>query len=114
MIHRLRLPLATRRSRHALLTIPAAGIISLGFPRKGDPVRSQHVPNTVAPILFVQGTNDALGSRVEIEEMTRPLGDRASLQRIDGATHGFSVEGRELGHVASEVAVAVRQFSDCM
>ena len=92
--------------------IPAAGIISLGYPRKGDPIRSQHLPNTVAPILFVQGTNYSLGSRIEIEEMMRPLGGRASLRWIDGATHGFSVDGRELSQVTLEAAGAVRQFVD--
>jgi predicted alpha/beta-hydrolase family hydrolase len=92
--------------------LPAAGIISLGYPRKGDPIRSQHLPNTAAPILIVQGTNDALGSRNEIEEMTRPLGDRASLRWIVGATHGFSVDGRELSQVALDIAGTVRQFVD--
>jgi len=92
--------------------LPADGIISLGYPRKGDPTQSQHLQDTVAPILFVQGTNDALGNCAEIEEMTRPLGDRAVLRWIEGATHGFSVEGRDLSHVASEVAGAVREFAD--
>ena len=90
----------------------AAGLISIGFPRKGDPARSQHLPNTSAPILFVQGTNDTLGSPREIEEMTRPLGDRATMKWIDGASHGFGVEGRDLSEVASEIAEAVRLFAD--
>lgn len=98
----------------AEIPLPAAGIISIGYPRKGDPFRSQHLQNTVAPILFVQGTKDALGSRIEIEEMTRPLGDRASLRWIEGGTHGFSVDGRDLSQVASEVAGTVRQFVDCI
>ena len=51
-------------------------------------------------------------SRNEIEEMTGPLGDRATLRWIVGATHGFSVDGRELSEVASEVAAAIRHFVD--
>lgn len=90
--------------------LPVSGIISLAYPRKGDPTRSNHLRNTVAPILFVQGTADALGSQNEIEEMTRPLGDRASLHWVAGAKHGFSVDGRELREVATEIAEAVRQF----
>jgi predicted alpha/beta-hydrolase family hydrolase len=94
------------------VSLQAAGLISLGFPRKGDAARSRHLLNTSAPLLFVQGTNDALGSRSEIEEMTRPLGDRASLKWIEGATHVFSVAGREQSQVAIEIAKAVRQFAD--
>ena len=92
--------------------LPAAGLISLGYPRKGDPVQSQHLQNTSTPMLFVQGTHDTLGTRSEIEEMTRPLGDQATLKWIENATHAFSVEGRELSQVAIEIAQAVRQFAD--
>jgi predicted alpha/beta-hydrolase family hydrolase len=92
--------------------LQTAGLVSLGFPRKGDPARSQHLLNTSAPLLFVQGTNDALGSQREIEEMTGPLGDRATMKWIEGATHGFGVEGRKLSHVVIEIAEAVRQFAD--
>ena len=88
------------------------GIISLGFPRKNDPTRSRHLLNTVAPILFVQGTNDALGTRAEIEEMMRPLAGRATLRWIEGATHGFSVVGRDSSEIALEIAEAVRKFAD--
>jgi len=94
------------------IPLQAAGIISIGFPRKGNPARSEHLPNTSAPMLFVQGTNDALGSESEIKEMIGPLGVRAKMKWIKGATHGFGVEGRELSHVANEIAEAVRLFAD--
>jgi uncharacterized protein len=93
-------------------SLPAAGLVAIGYPRKGDPSRSRHLLNTSAPLLFIQGTNDTLGSRSEIEEMTRPLGNRATLKWIQGATHVFSVEGRELSHVAIEIAETVRKFAD--
>lgn len=96
----------------AVVPLQANGLVSLGFPRKGDPNRSRHLLNTAAPILFVQGTNDALGSQSEIEQMTLPLGERASLKWIENATHGFSVEGQELSQVADEIAEAVRDFAD--
>ncbi len=96
----------------AEVPLPAAGIISLGYPRKGDPTRSGHLSNTAGPILFVQGTNDALGTRTEIEEMTKALGGRVSLLWIVGATHGFTVEDQELSQVALQIAGAVRQFVD--
>jgi len=92
--------------------LSAAGLVAIGYPRKGDPSRSLHLSNTSAPLLFIQGTNDALGSRIEIEEMTRTLGNRATLKWIEGATHVFSVEGRELSQVAIEIAESVRQFAD--
>jgi uncharacterized protein len=96
----------------ANVPLRANGLISLAFPRKSDPARSRHLLNTSAPLLFVQGTNDALGSQREIEAMTRPLGERATLKWIEGATHVFDVEGRELSEIAMEIAGAVRQFAD--
>lgn len=93
-------------------TLQVDGIISLAYPRKGDPSKSRHLSDTVAPLLFIQGTDDALGTRAEIEEMTHQLGDRAVLHWIEGATHGFSVEGRKLSQVASEIAKTVRKFVD--
>jgi len=91
--------------------LPAAGIICMGFPRKGDPGRSQHLASTTAPILLVQGTNDTLGRPREIEEMVSALGARVKLNWIENATHGFDVEGRELSQISVEIAGAVRQFA---
>ncbi len=83
----------------------------MGFPRKGDPGRSQHLASTTAPILLVQGTNDTLGRPREIEEMVSALGARVKLNWIENATHGFDVEGRELSQISVEIASAVRQFA---
>lgn len=96
----------------AEVPLQAAGIVCLGFPRKGDPARSQHLVNTSVPLLFVQGTKDTFGRQSEIEQMVRPLGDRASLKWIEGATHVFSIEGQSLNQVAGEIAKAVRIFAD--
>ena len=88
--------------------LEADGIISLGFPRKGDPSLSNHLTATRAPLLFIQGTNDTLGSRAEIEQMVRLLGNRARVEWIEGATHKFDVEGSELSKTADLIAKRIR------
>lgn len=95
----------------AQTTLSASGVVSLGFPRKGDASRSAHLARTTLPILFVQGTNDSLGSTDEIGEMVGALGQRASLEWIRGASHGFTVVGRDDADVMNEVAVLISDYT---
>lgn len=102
--------LATVTDAEAALS--ADGLVALGYPSKGNPERSAHLTATTAPLLIVQGTVDALGPRDEITDLARPLGCRARVVWIDGASHGFAVEGRSLDDVAVEIADAIRAFVD--
>lgn len=91
--------------------LPASGVISLSFPRKGDASRSEHLAKTTLPILFIQGTNDSLGTVAELDEMAAALGDRASLKWIEGASHGFKVEGRDDADVVEEIAALISDYT---
>ncbi|MFT5115737.1 MAG: putative alpha/beta-hydrolase family hydrolase [Parasphingorhabdus sp.] len=91
-------------------SLPAKAIISLGFPRKGDPSRTTHLDRTTLPILFIQGTKDSLGTKDEIRDMANTLGKRATVKWINGATHGFKVEGAEDCDVIYEIAKIISDY----
>lgn len=77
------------------------GLVFFGFPLhpSGAPAseRGEHLSKVALPMLFVQGTRDALARLDLIEAQVESLAPRAELQAIDGADHGFmrmkSVEG---------------------
>ncbi len=68
--------------------------------------RADHLADVKAPMLFVQGTKDALARFDLIEDVVRKLGDRATLHTIDGADHGFSRLKGGAGDAAREAMAA--------
>lgn len=92
--------------------MPARAIIALEYPRKGDPARSSHLARIERPILVVQGTKDALGTKSEIQEMVRALHPRAQVRWIEGGSHGFAVPGAEQNDILRDVADHVASFID--
>jgi len=95
-------------------SLSAKAIISLSFPRKGDPARSAHIDSVTLPILFIQGTEDSLGTEAEINDIAATLGERANVRWIEGASHGFSVEEREQDDVIQEIAVHIYDYIGSM
>lgn len=95
-------------------SLPVQAIISLSFPRKGDPARSAHFDRTTLPMLFIQGTKDTLVTEVEIDEIAATLGERATVRWIEDASHGFEVEGRENDDVIQEVATHICDYIGSM
>jgi predicted alpha/beta-hydrolase family hydrolase len=71
------------------------GLIFFGFPLHpaGQPAieRADHLADVGLPMLFVQGTNDALADLPRLRHVVRTLGPRASLHLIDDADHSFHV-----------------------
>ncbi len=80
------------------------GVIMLGFPLKGAMENAAHLSVGTTPLLFVQGTSDALGDAGQLEHVADGLGDRATLRTVSSASHGFSVPGRQDGDVYAEIA----------
>lgn len=70
------------------------GIVALSYPLKGGPSRSAHLAKTEMPILIVQGTKDALGTRTGILKMVQPLQPRVRLTWLEGASH--ALQGADL------------------
>lgn len=108
-----------RMTSRAASTAPLPGVRGLaflGFPlhAAGKPgtTRGEHLAAVTVPMLFLQGTRDALADL----ELLRPIVDRidARLHVADGADHGFHVlkrSGRTDDEVLDELAAAVAGFA---
>ena len=74
------------------------GIIFYGFPLhapgKAGTQRAEHLAHIKVPMLFLQGTNDALAN---LQLMTEVCGELPSstLVTFDGADHSFKIKGKE-------------------
>jgi predicted alpha/beta-hydrolase family hydrolase len=71
------------------------GLVFVGFPLHpaGKPsiARAEHLDAVRVPMLFLQGTRDALADLALVQQVTRRLGERAHLHVVDSADHGFDV-----------------------
>ena len=82
------------------------GLAFLGFPLHpaGRPSRDrgEHLFEVAIPMLFLQGTRDALADLPQIEPLCGALGERATLRLFPDADHSFHVPARS-GRTDSEV-----------
>ncbi|WP_213288316.1 alpha/beta family hydrolase [Bradyrhizobium sp. sGM-13] len=71
------------------------GLAFLGFPLhpagKPSSERASHLADVTIPMLFLQGTRDALAELSLLERVVHGLGSRATLHLLDGADHSFHV-----------------------
>ncbi len=71
------------------------GIALVGFPLhpagKPGTERAAHLSDVKLPMLFLQGTRDALADLSLIREVCGELGRRATLHVVDGGDHSFHV-----------------------
>jgi len=78
---------------------PGRALVFFGYPLhppgKIDQLRVEHLPRITVPMLFIQGTGDALGRFDLVEETVDKLGDRAQLHAVEGGDHSFRVRGRK-------------------
>ena len=74
------------------------GIAFLGFPlhpaNKPSTVRAGHLFDIRIPMLFLQGTRDALADSALIRQIAGELGERATLEMFPDADHSFHVPAR--------------------
>lgn len=90
------------------------GLAFLAFPlhpaaRPADS-RAKHLFNVQIPMLFLQGTRDALADLRLLKPLVEQLGDRATLKLLQDADHSFHVparSGRNDGEVRSELLDAL-------
>ncbi|MEJ0075155.1 MAG: alpha/beta family hydrolase [Alphaproteobacteria bacterium] len=75
-----------------------AGLAFFGFPLHpaGKPSRERaaHLSGVSIPMLFLQGTRDALAEFGELEPVVHSLGHRATLKLFEDADHSFHVPAR--------------------
>ena len=86
------------------------GLVFVGFPLHpaGKPgiERAAHLAQVEVPMLFLQGTRDALAELDLVRDVVAPLGERATLHVVDGADHAFHVlarSGRKDAQVREEL-----------
>jgi predicted alpha/beta-hydrolase family hydrolase len=84
---------------HASSPLPhVQGLVFLGFPLHpaGNPSQSRgdHLNGIQLPMLYLQGTRDALAETSQIRSLCEALGPRASLLWLQDADHSFHVRAR--------------------
>ena len=74
------------------------GLVFLGFPLhpagKPSDQRAEHLFEVHVPMLFLQGTRDALADLALLAPLVERLGERATLQLFEDADHSFHVPAR--------------------
>lgn len=85
------------------------GLAFLGFPLhpagKPSDERAVHLFDVKLPMLFVQGTHDALAEMTLLKPLLKKIGARATLLAVDEADHSFHVpakSGRKDAEVRAE------------
>ena len=75
-----------------------AGLVFLGYPLhppgRPDKLRSKHLPDIGAPMLFVQGSRDAFGTPEELRAILGGLGVAADICVVEDGDHSFKVPKR--------------------
>jgi uncharacterized protein len=97
----------------------ARGLAFLGFPLhpagKPSSDRARHLADVKIPMLFLQGTRDALAELRLLDPVVKSLGPRATLHLLDGADHSFHVlksSGRNDREVMEEALDAFATWVD--
>jgi predicted alpha/beta-hydrolase family hydrolase len=90
------------------------GLVFLGFPlhapnKPGDK-RAAHLDDIGVPMLFLQGTRDALADLELMRPACKRLGERATLHIVEGGDHSFKVlkrSGRTEEEAMAELGDAI-------
>jgi predicted alpha/beta-hydrolase family hydrolase len=111
-----------RMTSQAQAKAPLAGVrglIFVGFPLhaagKPSSERAKHLSDVKVPMLFLQGTRDALAEMDLMRPCVHALGNLATLQVVEGADHSFHVlvrSGRTDAQVMDELAASIAKWID--
>ena len=111
-----------RMTSQAQATSPlpgVGGLAFLGFPLHpaGQPSdsRAKHLSDVKVPMLFLQGTRDALAALAMLKPVVKGLGKGATLCLFDEADHSFHVPartGRKDAEVRAEVLDAFAKWAE--
>jgi uncharacterized protein len=97
--------------------LPAGGLIFLGYPLhppgRPDRLRDEHLAAVEVPMLFLQGTRDALARLDLLRPVVERLAPLAELVVIDGADHSFRRPGgpRNPAEIGAELAAPAAAFA---
>ena len=94
------------------------GLVLLGYPLhppgKPSQLRTAHLPRVRAPMLFVQGSRDAFGTREEMEPVVAGLSRGTRLFVVEGGDHSLVVPkstGISLADTMARVADEIARFT---
>ena len=97
------------------------GLVFLGFPlhaaKTPSVVRAAHLAAVAVPMLFLQGSRDALAEPALIEAEVAKVGARATLVMTDDADHSFHVpkrSGRTDAEVMESLLDAIAAWMDAV
>jgi hypothetical protein len=97
------------------------GLVFVGFPLhpagKPGSDRGDHLREVQLPMLFLQGTRDALADLALMKQVAEALGDRATLHIVDGADHSFHVLARTArsdAQVREELVAAIVRWTGAL
>ena len=113
-----------RMTSQAQALAPLAGVRGLAFlafplhpAGKPSSDRARHLSDVKIPMLFLQGTRDALAELHLLEPVVKSLGARAALHLVKEADHSFHVlarSGRNDREVMNEVLDAFAAWVDAI
>jgi uncharacterized protein len=113
-----------RMTSQAQAKAPLDGVIGLaffGFPLhpagKPSSDRAKHLAEVEVPMLFLQGTRDALAELSLLQPVVKGLGRKATLHLAEGADHSFHVlksSGRNDREVLAEILDAFAAWVDSL
>jgi uncharacterized protein len=90
-----------RMTSQAQAASPLPGVLGLVFfafplhpPKQISAERGMHLADVKIPILFLQGSRDAMADPGELAALVGRLGERATLHVLAGADHSFHVPAR--------------------
>jgi uncharacterized protein len=111
-----------RMTSQAQAEIPlpdVCGLVFFGFPlhppKEPSAARAAHLTDVKVPMLFLQGSRDALAQRQLLEPLTKTLGKRTTLVMLEHADHSFHVplrSGTTDLEVMSEMLEAMAKWTD--
>ena len=97
------------------------GLVFFGFPlhppHKQGTKRADHLAKVTIPMLFLQGTRDALADLTLLRPVCAKLGSRATLHVVETADHSFHVlksSGRTDEQVLRELAETVASWAEAI
>ncbi len=97
------------------------GLIFLGFPlhppKRPSDSRAEHLSQVHIPMLFLQGTRDALADLSQLKPLAERLGPRATLLLLSDADHSFHVPartGRSDRQIMDEMLHEIMRWTDAV
>lgn len=111
--------MGSRVGCHLALEVPVAALVCLGYPLRGQrgQLRSEVLLELRTPVLFVQGSRDALCPLDALAEVRGQMAAPSALHVVEGGNHSLEVGVRELrargeaqDDVEARALAAIREF----